>query len=215
MKRHTIDKFGHALSNSLKLDNDATHIDMGNKRLRFVADPVDEHESVNKAYLDKHYIPIEQRVKQLETRLLHLTATPSTTQFTASDFLSLSADKKTWDAKGLRITNIATAEQLEDASRFSQTCTYDEKTKKFKVGIKDFDLVISTTKEPVVVASRYTTFAPLEFTAYKHPTKALIPTYSARWKDDVKKMFDSRNNEIVWDNVSKQFAYRKDMTNWQ
>lgn len=213
-RRHAIDKFGQMLSHSFKFDSEsAAHIDMGNKRLRFVADPVDAHESVNRGYLDRHYIPLEQRVQQLENVIKQIQTTPAAAAG-ASDCLTLSADKKSWDARGLRIANVAAAERMEDVSRLSQTCTYDGKVKKFKVGALYFDLVESTSNEPAVVASKYTRSAPLEFTAYKNPTKALIPTYSARWKPDDKKMVDYKNLEIVWDDVGKKFAYRQDMSNW-
>lgn len=208
MKRHSIDKFGSILTQSYKFDDDAAHIDMGNKRLRFVADPVDLHESVNRGFLDRLLIPLEQRVKQLESLINKQPAAAAV----SDDCIKLSADRKSWDARGLRIANVAAAENMEDASRLSQTCTYDEKLKQFKVGDKVFDLVVSSNKEPVIVASKISSF--VEFTAYKKPFSAIIPTYSARWKTDEKKMTDSKNLEIVWDEVGKKFAYRQDMTTW-
>lgn len=209
-RRHTIDKFGRTLTHAYRLDDDAVHIDVGNKRLRFVADPVDSHESVNKRYLERLHIPLEHRVKLLESKIKQLQVTPAA----AGECLMLSADKKSWDAKGLRIGNVAAAEQMEDVSRLSQTCTYDSKENKFKVGTQYYDLVVNTAEEPAVVATKYTTFAPLEFTAYKRPSKPLIPTYSTRWKSDENKMVDSKNLEIVWNEVDKKFAYRRDMTTW-
>lgn len=212
MKRHMIDKFGRTLMHAYKLDdNDSAHVDVGNKRLRFVADPVDSHESVNKRYLERMYIPLEHRVKLLETQMKQSGAGGAAA---ASECLMLSADKKSWDAKGLRIGNVAAGEQMEDVSRLSQTCTYDSTENKFKVGPQYYDLVVNTKDEPAVVATRYTSFAPLEFTAYKQPNKAVIPTYSARWKPDSKKMYDSKNLEIVWDEANKKFAYRRDITTW-
>lgn len=217
MKRHSIDKFGRILTQSYKFDDDAAHIDMGNKRLRFVADPVDLHESVNRGYLDKLYIPLEQRVKHLENLIANQQPTAASAAAAVNvsdDCIKLSADKKSWDARGMRIVNVAAAENMEDASRLSQTCTYDDKSKNFKVGNKVFDLVETSVKEPVIVSSRLSSFGPLEFTAYKKPFTPIIPTYSARWKTDDQKMVDSRNLEIVWDEKSKKFAYRVDMTTW-
>lgn len=210
MKRHSIDKFGR--THTFRIDNEALHIDMGNKRLRFVGDPVESHESVNRRYLERLHIPLEQRVRLLESQIKNYAGGGGGGG--SSECMSLSADKKSWDAKGLRISNVAAAEQMEDASRLSQTCTFDEKVKKFKVGTRHFDLVETTSKEPVIVASRFTSFAPLEFTAYKNPSKAIIPTYATRWKADEMKLFDAKNLEIVWNDATKAFAYRRDIKNW-
>lgn len=96
MKRHSIDKFGSILTQSYKFDDDAVHIDMGNKRLRFVADPVDLHESVNRGFLDRLLIPLEQRVNGLESLITK--QQPAAAAAVSDDCIKLSADEQTGKA---------------------------------------------------------------------------------------------------------------------
>ena len=56
MKRHMMDKFGNSLSIHQGIRERFDHVDVGYKKLRFVANPEESHDSVNRGYLEQFYV---------------------------------------------------------------------------------------------------------------------------------------------------------------
>lgn len=192
--RSTIDKFGR-VGRPISYDE---HVDFNNKRLRFVADPVDSHESVNRGYVERNFVG-QTMHKSLEERVIQL-------ELLVNRCICLTEDGKSWDARQLRISNVAAGDQLTDASSCSQTCSYDDSIKKFRCGNRTFNLVESSANEPVVVASRVSNFGPLELVEYNNPLNIIMPSHILRWDDE--KVTDGNRQDVVWDEAKKQFSYR-------
>lgn len=208
MKRHhTIDKFGRSAQFSFEGD---AHINVGNKRIQYVADPLEPHETVNRGYLENNFVAnashtsLEARVKNLEALAKSLASKGK-----SDESLKLSADGKSWDARGFKIANAGLAEELTDVSRYSQTCSFDESIQNFRCGTRTFDLVESSANAPVVVATRVSAFGPLELTEYKNPFKIVMPSSIVRWRPDTEKLTDGYNQELQWDAKKKKFTFKE------
>ena len=161
MKRHPIDKFGRVLCGTYRprqepLKLDGTHFNVRYKRLRYVADPEEPHDCVNKIYLEKKYASnesIQSQIQVLESRVKELQdasnkATQRQIEVLESrvkelqdSCLKLDSTGACWDAKGYRISNVALGEQLNDVSVLSQSCRYDERLGIFQCGNRSFNLV--------------------------------------------------------------------------
>lgn len=124
MFRHVKDKFGNSLllqqhhlvssrfsGDSTKFDED--HIDVKNKRFRFVGDPLEEEDGVNRRYLERFYVKkenyesLEERVKKLEETIKNCLQLDAATQ-------------SVWDAKDKKIINVKPGDTVGDVATFEQ-----------------------------------------------------------------------------------------------
>lgn len=130
MFRNVKDKFGnplfpHTLS---RYREHLEHYDVGNKRLRFVADPEEEHDSVNRRFLDRFYVRREE-IDELVNRVNVLESV-------------LSQNKTVIDAMK--------SELVSAQESIKQSLTYDGDMVKFNG--KEFKLLINDPKRPFIVA---------------------------------------------------------------
>lgn len=214
MYRHVKDKFGNSLPlrrahlTSVREE----HVDVGNKRLRFVADPEEEHDSVNRRFLERFYVKRESyntlsdRVKAVEALVSRVTELEKTIK----KCLQLTADETYWDANNRKITNVSRGDTSGDVTTFSQTVTFDCKTKQFRVGGKYYNLTETTPERPVLTA-QVTADREIVYVAYGTDTE-IPPSKALRWNRKTKLLHD-RHHEIVWDEDVKLFTYR-DETKW-
>lgn len=229
MFRHVKDKFGNSLllqrTPLTTLSDVKEHVDVGNKRLRFVADPEEEHDSVNRRYLEEWYVKRKKhnellhRVETLEQEKLAyvdverfegLVSRVCKLEKAKQTCLQLNKDGTMWDAGNRRITNVVAGESNGDASTFEQSLTYDEKSKNFRAGDKYFKLTETSADKPVITAM-VNEHKDIVYVGYG--TDIEVPnTKLIRWNPRRKVAYDA-DEEIVWDEVTKRFAYRKD-TSW-
>lgn len=200
MKRHhTVDKFGrYSASAAVRLDEYGKHVHVGNKRLRFVADPIDPLDSANKRYVQRYYTSnskynrLDKRVKDLQDELSKLAATV------------MIPDSNSWNARGLKITNVGAGEKMEDVSRLSQTCTYDVNVDNFKCGNRYFNLVENSANEPVVISVSDSVSGEVELAEYKNTLKKVIPTHMLRWRGG--ELVTGDGKKIAWNEQQKKFV---------
>lgn len=201
MFRHVKDKFGNSLlfqrSRLETVLEDTEHVNVGNKRLRYVADPEEEHDSVNRGYVELFYVEkskheeLVNRVNGLEEQM--------------KKCLQLTDDRTAWDAKNKKIGNVAAGDSFGDVSTFDQTLTYDRSVMNFKTGDIYFNLVESSANKPVLTATTDSA-GDLIFAPYGSELE-VIPNKSIRW-DYRYQIAHDQNGEIVWDETVKRFAYR-------
>lgn len=196
MKRHhSIDKFGR-YSGSAVVRLDGKHVHVGNKRLKYVADPVDPYDSANKRYVQRYYTSnskynrLEKKVKDLQDELTKLTSTV------------MVADSVSWDARGLKITNVGAGDKMEDVSRLSQTCTYDVNVDNFKCGNRYFNLVESSANEAVIISVNDNGI--VELAEYKNSQNKIKPTHMLRVQGD--ELVTGDGKKITWDEQKKKFV---------
>lgn len=204
MKRpHTVDKFGrYSGASAVTLDGQRKHVHVGNRRLRFVSEPVDVTDAVNKRYIQRYYVSnakhnkLDKRIKDLQDELTSL----------KNSVMVQDSAKSSWDARGLKITNVGIGEKLEDVSRLSQTCSYDENVGNFKCGNRYFNLVETSANEPVVIIVSDTVSGDLELAEYKNPTQKLRPSNMIRW--DAGLLVNGKGQKITWNETVKKFEIK-------
>jgi regulator of replication initiation timing len=74
MKRHVMNKFGHALYDVEHTRRDEEgHLDIGYKKLRYVGEPEEDHESVTKGFLERFYLnkytTVWNEIKEVKTSI--------------------------------------------------------------------------------------------------------------------------------------------------
>lgn len=194
-RRHVLDKFGHSLSQepmlSLALDESGSHYNADNKHVRFLPDPIEDHDAVTKSYLERFW---ERKIKEL----------------TESKSLRLNKDKTAWDAEGLKIINTAPGDKLTDVSTLEQACTYDEGIKSFRCGLKTYNLVENSANNPIVVTTRLSAFGPLELAEYHNVLSPIHPTNYAMWDFLRNELVYDKHNQLVWDEGKKKFCKREE-----
>lgn len=200
-RRHVLDKFGHSQeSHSLPLDVSGTHFNADYKHVRYLADPVEDHDAVTKSYLDEFWKIKKQELEEELSRK---------GKQGGGGFLGLNDEQTAWDAKGLRVTNAASGDKSNDLSVVGQACTYDESIKAFRCGLKTYNLVETSANNPVVVTTRLSAFGPLELAEYDKPDQPVMPTNYARWEPDSGQLVFAKHKQLVWDEKNKKFCERQ------
>lgn len=222
MKReHVVDKFGNSLFRRMRrlygggtavLDGgDEKHVNVGNKKLRFVSDPEFEHDGVTKGYLERFYVSkleLEERLDKLFSKQkggekegdAMISGRLGTT-------LSDQGGETVFDAAHMRIINVKAAQDLDDAVSLRQACTFDANVMNFKCGGTYFDLVQDSSNKPILCA-RQDYFGNVMFCEYKSE-KEVMPSKLLRWNERLQLQYDESGREVVWDEETKRFAYRE------
>lgn len=203
MKRHAIDKFGSTILTSVNLRTDAdNHYSLGNKRLRFVAEPQEPHETVTKGYLERLFASNAEHEK-LSKRVGELSERPRKGEAGEETGL-IKLDGTDLDAGGRKITNVKPGVNFNDVSTVAQSCTYDESVGNFKCGSRYFNLVENSANCPVLCA-KYSESGEVTLSEYGKET-IVKPKALLYYEPNSFKLTDNAGTEIVWDQDRLRFS---------